>query len=121
MSNINGGDEQHTATMNNAARYAGTDIDPIILSPKEDCSDSTRATAQTAGSVQHDDRDVDTPGTRIIRKILRGPALHAQPEGQVLPSHLELPPSPYAQVREYLQQEGATIAHIDVDMELQQF
>ena len=37
MSNINGGDEQHTATMNNAARYAGTDIDPIILSPKEDC------------------------------------------------------------------------------------
>ena len=52
MSNISGRDEQHPATMNNAARYAGTDIDPIILSPNEDCSGSTRATAQTAGSVQ---------------------------------------------------------------------
>ena len=81
MSNI-GGDEQHRAITNDADSYTGTNIDPIILSPNEDCGGSTRATTRTAGSMQHDDSTVCTLGIWIMRKICRGPTL--QPKGEMM-------------------------------------
>ena len=81
MSNI-GGDEQHRAITNDADSYTGTNIDPIILSPNEDCGGSTRATMRTTGSMQHDDGTVYTLGIRSMRKICRCPTL--QPKGEMM-------------------------------------